>query len=85
MLETTPNIEYIAGIDLYYKGATTDNEKKIKTYTIDSAINLSASDVEYKIHKRTVNDKLEITDTVLDASEVDASKFSLDFDQIKNE
>ena len=85
LLETTPNIEYIAGIDLYYKGATTDNDKKIKTYTIDSTINLSASDVEYKIHKRTVNDKLEITDTVLDASEIDTSKFSIDFDQIKND
>ncbi len=83
LLESTPNIEYISGIDMTFTDNTT-----IKEYLLDDTINLSASSVKFSVHKEKHgalgdNGEFEVTDTILTQAEV-GNKVQIDVSRIKN-
>ena len=77
LLESTPGITYIGGIDLVYTDDTT-----VKTALIDDQVSINEGSLKYVIHQRTVQDNLEIVDEVITA---DPSKVSFDLTRIKND
>ncbi len=80
LLESTPGISYISGIEVSYT-----NNSNVKEYVIEDDINIVESDLKYKIHKKTIDASLNQTDEVLPESAVDSSKVSIDFSKINPE
>ncbi len=74
LFESTPNIEYISGIDVSYTDGT-----KVKTYTKNDQISLNQSNLSVSVHKKTIDANLNQTDSVINH---DVSKLSFDFNSV---
>ena len=74
LFESTPNIEYISGIDVTYTDGTA-----LKTYTKNDQIGLTEASLSVAVHKKTIGANLEQTDSVINH---DVSKLSYDLSAI---
>lgn len=77
LLESTPNISYVSGIDVTYL-----NNSNVKEYVIDDDIVLTTDDIKYSVHKKTIGANLEQTDSVIPTADLDSSKINIDFSKI---